>query len=59
MCRAILKAGQRVHDVTFGFKVTFLVGPKVSNFFHGTESEISVADVYKITVPIFGKGVRL
>ncbi|PAN09212.1 hypothetical protein PAHAL_2G005000 [Panicum hallii] len=43
---------------SFGIKVTFLVGPKVSaHFFHGTESEISIADVYKITVPIFGKGV--
>jgi sterol 14alpha-demethylase len=41
---------------SLGFEVTFLVGPEVSShFIHGTESEISVADVYQITVPIFGK----
>nr|CAB3455452.1 unnamed protein product [Digitaria exilis] len=41
-----------------GIKVTFLVGPKAcAHFFHATESEISIGDVYKMTVPIFGKGV--
>jgi len=43
---------------SLGVKVTFLVGPEVSaHFFHAAESEISIGDVYKVTVPIFGKGV--
>jgi sterol 14-demethylase len=43
---------------SLGVKVTFLVGPEVSaHFFHAAESEISIGDVYKVTIPIFGKGV--
>lgn len=43
---------------SLGLSVTFLVGPEVSaRFFHGAESDIGIDDVYKITVPIFGKGV--
>ncbi|KAM3197300.1 hypothetical protein ACQJBY_072768 [Aegilops geniculata] len=39
-------------------KVTFLVGPEVTaHFFKGSESEIRQSDIYKITVPIFGRGV--
>ncbi|KAL6851538.1 hypothetical protein ACP4OV_020471 [Aristida adscensionis] len=53
-----LKLGSVFTLQSFGVKVTFLVGPEVSaHFFHGPESEISIADVYRITVPIFGKGV--
>ncbi|CAO1939261.1 unnamed protein product [Urochloa humidicola] len=58
ICDQYLKLGSVFTLSSFGKKVTFLVGPKVSaHFFHGTESEISISDVYKITVPIFGKGV--
>ncbi|CAM0151689.1 unnamed protein product [Urochloa decumbens] len=58
ICDQYLKLGSVFTLSSFGIKVTFLVGPKVSaHFFHGTESEISISDVYKITVPIFGKGV--
>lgn len=39
-------------------KVTFLVGPEVTaHFFKGSESEIRQSDIYKITVPVFGRGV--
>ncbi|KAF8763011.1 hypothetical protein HU200_008859 [Digitaria exilis] len=39
-------------------KVTFLIGPDVTaHFFQAPESEISAADAYKFTVPIFGRGV--
>lgn len=43
---------------SLGAKVTFLVGPEVSaHFFHAPESEVTIADVYKVSVPILGKGV--
>ncbi|KAE8819093.1 putative Obtusifoliol 14-alpha demethylase [Hordeum vulgare] len=39
-------------------KVTFLIGPEVTaHFFEGSESEIRQSDIYKITVPVFGRGV--
>lgn len=43
----------------FGLKkVTFLVGPEVTaHFFQGSESEIRQSDIYKVTVPVFGRGV--
>ncbi|TKW00933.1 hypothetical protein SEVIR_8G145600v4 [Setaria viridis] len=41
-----------------GRKITFLVGPEVSeHFFNGYESELSQREVYRLTVPIFGPGV--
>ncbi|XP_044973638.1 obtusifoliol 14-alpha demethylase-like [Hordeum vulgare subsp. vulgare] len=45
----------------FGLKnVTLLLGPEVtSHFFQGTHSEICQPDMYKFTIPIFGKGVSL
>uniref|UniRef100_A0ACD5WL50 Uncharacterized protein n=3 Tax=Avena sativa TaxID=4498 RepID=A0ACD5WL50_AVESA len=45
----------------FGLKkVTFLVGPEVTaHFFQAPHSEICQPDMYKFTVPIFGKGVLL
>ncbi|XP_006648586.1 obtusifoliol 14-alpha demethylase-like [Oryza brachyantha] len=43
---------------SLGLAVTFLVGPESSgHFFHAPESEIAIDDVYKVTVPIFGRGV--
>ncbi|TVU30232.1 hypothetical protein EJB05_21842, partial [Eragrostis curvula] len=58
ICQQYSKLGSVFTLKSFGVQVTFLVGPEVSaHFFHGTESEISVADTYKITVPITGKGV--
>ncbi|KAF0935573.1 hypothetical protein E2562_034756 [Oryza meyeriana var. granulata] len=43
---------------SLGLAVTFLIGPESSDhFFHAAESEIAVDDVYKVTVPIFGRGV--
>ncbi|TVU38858.1 hypothetical protein EJB05_12253 [Eragrostis curvula] len=40
-------------------KVTFFVGPEVSShFFRANESELSIGDMYKFTVPIFGEGVE-
>ncbi|KAL6622426.1 hypothetical protein ACP70R_032305 [Stipagrostis hirtigluma subsp. patula] len=43
---------------SFGLNLRVLVGPEASApFFHGSEQEISIGDVYKMTVPIFGKGV--
>ncbi|KAG2639417.1 hypothetical protein PVAP13_2KG012600 [Panicum virgatum] len=58
ICEQHMKLGSVFTLSSLGIKVTFLVGPKVSvHFFHGTESEISISDVYKITVPIFGEGV--
>jgi sterol 14-demethylase len=42
----------------FGLKVTFLIGPEVlSHFYQGLESQISLGDVLKFTVPMFGKEV--
>lgn len=43
----------------FGLKkVTFLVGPEVTaHFFQGSESEIRQSDIYRVTVPVFGRGV--
>uniref|UniRef100_A0A0D9X0F6 Obtusifoliol 14-alpha demethylase n=1 Tax=Leersia perrieri TaxID=77586 RepID=A0A0D9X0F6_9ORYZ len=43
----------------FGMKkVTFLVGPEVlGDFFSRLESEVHQGDTYKMTVPMFGKGV--
>ena len=40
-------------------KVTlFLVGPEVTaHFFQGSESEIRQSSIYKVTVPVFGRGV--
>jgi sterol 14-demethylase len=45
----------------FGLKkVTFLIGPEVTaHFFEGTHAEICQPDMYKLTVPIFGKGILL
>jgi sterol 14-demethylase len=42
----------------FGPKVTFLVGPEVSqHFFQGMKSEISHGNLLEFTVPMFGKHV--
>ena len=43
----------------FGLKkVTFLVEPEVTaHFFQGSESEIMQSNIYKVTVPVFGRGV--
>ncbi|TVU30234.1 hypothetical protein EJB05_21844, partial [Eragrostis curvula] len=58
ICEQYSKLGNVFTLKSFGVKVTFLVGPEVSaHFFHATESEISIADVYKMSVPILGKGV--
>uniref|UniRef100_A0A0E0JUL1 Obtusifoliol 14-alpha demethylase n=1 Tax=Oryza punctata TaxID=4537 RepID=A0A0E0JUL1_ORYPU len=39
-------------------KVTLLVGPEVTaHFFQASESEIRQSNIYKITVPVFGRGV--
>jgi sterol 14-demethylase len=39
-------------------KITFLIGPEVSeHFFSGYESELSQQEVYRLTVPSFGRGV--
>lgn len=39
-------------------KITFLIGPEVSeHFFNGYESELSQQEVYRLTVPSFGRGV--
>jgi sterol 14alpha-demethylase len=58
ICDQYLKLGSVFTLSSLGVKVTFLVGPEVSaHFFHAAESEISIGDVYKVTVPIFGKGV--
>jgi sterol 14alpha-demethylase len=45
----------------FGLKkLTLLVGSEVtSHFFQGTHSEICQPDMYKFTIPIFGKGANL
>ncbi|KAM0872990.1 hypothetical protein ACQ4PT_038357 [Festuca glaucescens] len=45
----------------FGLKkVTFLIGPEITaHFFQGSQSEICLSDMYKLTVPIFGKGLFL
>jgi len=42
----------------FGLKkVTFLVGPEVTaHFFQGSESEIRQSNIYRATVPVFGRG---
>ncbi|CAN6212858.1 unnamed protein product [Urochloa humidicola] len=54
ICDQYLKLGSVFTLSSFGIKVTFLVGPRVSaHFFHGTESEISISDLYKITVPLY------
>ena len=58
ICDQHSKLGSVFTLSSLGVKVTFLVGPEVSaHFFHAAESDISVGDVYKVTVPIFGKGV--
>ena len=42
----------------FGLKVTFLIGPEVlGHFYQGLESDISLGDVLKFAVPMFGKEV--
>lgn len=43
----------------FGLKkVTLLVGPEVTaHFFQASESEIRQSNIYKVTVPVFGRGV--
>ncbi|KAL6654838.1 hypothetical protein ACP70R_008303 [Stipagrostis hirtigluma subsp. patula] len=42
----------------FGTKLTFLIGPEVSDhFFQGLESEISYGDIIEFTVPMIGKEV--
>ncbi|CAL5028030.1 unnamed protein product [Urochloa decumbens] len=39
-------------------KVTLLVGPDVTaHFFQGSESEIRQSDIYKVTIPVFGRGI--
>ncbi|GJM99782.1 hypothetical protein PR202_ga16916 [Eleusine coracana subsp. coracana] len=41
-----------------GWKVTFLVGPEVSDhFYQGLDSEISHGNILDFTVPMFGKEV--
>uniref|UniRef100_A0A0E0CDU4 Uncharacterized protein n=1 Tax=Oryza meridionalis TaxID=40149 RepID=A0A0E0CDU4_9ORYZ len=43
----------------FGLKkVTLLVGPEVTaHFFQASESEIRQSNIYKVSVPVFGRGV--
>lgn len=43
----------------FGLKkVTLLVGPEVTaHFFQASESEIRQSNIYKVTFPVFGRGV--
>ncbi|KAM0885242.1 hypothetical protein ACQ4PT_030476 [Festuca glaucescens] len=45
----------------FGLKnVNFLIGPEVTDhFFQGSHAEICQPEMYKLTVPIFGKGILL
>ena len=42
----------------FHKRITFLIGPKVSeHFFKAKDTEMSQKEVYEFNVPTFGKGV--
>ena len=58
MARAFPKFGEVFTVPVFHERITFLIGPKVSEFFFkAKDSEMSQKEVYEFNVPTFGKGV--
>jgi sterol 14-demethylase len=59
----LLRRGQREHGAVFAFRlprtrVTVLAGPEAhGTFFNAADDVLSVREVYRFTVPIFGAGV--
>ena len=58
MARATPKHGEVFTVPVFHKRITFLIGPKVSEFFFkAKDTEMSQKEVYEFNVPTFGKGV--
>ena len=58
MAKAFPKYGEVFTVPVFHERITFLIGPKVSEFFFKAKDvEMSQKEVYEFNVPTFGKGV--